>query len=387
MVSQNFMAKKSNLTPSFSYVQKVGIIGAGLMGLEIAALNARNHFSVQIFDSNSAMLRTVRKRLKEELADIEDENQLQEMLDLVETGTLEELADCDLIIEAVVEKFEVKAALYETFKPFLRPNMIFTTNTSTIPIEKLSEVFPLPRNFAGFHFLHPVWNRELVEVIPSTRTSEAVLQRLSDYSLSLEKTPLCVCDCPGFVVNRLLQPYLNEALDFLLKGVSMESIEKAAVNFGMTWGPLRIMDEIGFDTVMNAGKTMLNAYADRVKVSPILLTMVKKKMLGRKAGGGFYLWGKDWRENVHSHDFQPEGFNPAAQEVIDYWKKTDETKYSLNEIGHQLAMAMADEAERILNDDVVSEQGQIDMAAVIGLAFPESKRGPLAWKYREMEKK
>lgn len=381
------MAKKSNSTPSFSHVQKVGIIGAGLMGLEIAALNARNFFSVRIFDSNPAMLKTVRERLAEELADIADESERQERLDLVETATLEELSECDLIIEAVVEKFEVKSKLYEEFKPFLRPNMIFTTNTSTIPIEKLSEVFPLSRNFAGFHFLHPVWNRELVEIIPSSRTSEAVLQRLSDYALSLEKTPLCVSDCPGFVVNRLLQPYLNEALDFLLKGVSMEAIEKAAVSFGMTWGPLRIMDEIGLDTVINAGKTMLNAYSDRVKVSPILLTMVKKKMLGRKAGGGFYLWGNNWRENVHSHDFQPVGFNPAAQEIIDYWKKEEDTKYSSAELGACLAMAMADEAERILNDDVVSEQGQVDMAAVIGLAFPEAKRGPLAWKYREMEKK
>lgn len=372
------MAKKSS-TRSFSSVQNIGIIGAGLMGLEITALNVRNGFPVTIYDSNPAMLQSVQSRLSAELADVPDTLR-QEMLDLVETGTLEDLGDCDLIIEAIVEKIEVKSALYEDFRPYMRPSMIFTTNTSTIPIEKLAAVFPLPKNFAGFHFLHPVWNRELVEMIPSSQTSEGVLQRLSDYAISLEKTPLCVCDCPGFVVNRLLNPYLNEGLKLLLEGIPMETIEKAAVNFGMTWGPLRIMDEIGLDTVMNAGKVLYNAYPDRIDISPVLVYMMKRKLLGRKTGMGFYLWGDDWRKNVHNHRFEPSGFNPAVREIVFSWLKDEPKKLSLQEIGNRLAMAMADEAERILEDDVVSEQGQVDMAAVIGLAFPESKHGPLAWK-------
>lgn len=372
------MVKKSS-THSFSSVQDIGIIGAGQMGLEIAALNARNGFPVTIYDSNPAMLQSVKSRLNEELANV-PETLRQEMLDLVETGTLEELGECDLIIEAIVEKIEAKSALYDDFKPYMRPSMIFTTNTSTIPIEKLAAVFPLPKNFAGFHFLHPVWNRELVEMIPSSQTSEGVLQRLSDYAISLEKTPLCVCDCPGFVVNRLLHPYLNEGLKLLLEGVTMESIEKAAVNFGMTWGPLRIMDEIGLDTVMNAGKVLYNAYPERTEISPVLVYMIKRKLLGRKTGMGFYLWGNNWRKNVHNHHFEPTGFNPTVREIAFNWQKDDPKKYSLQEIGNRLAMAMADEAERILEDDVVSEQGQVDMAAVIGLAFPESKHGPLAWK-------
>jgi len=366
-------------THSFSSVQSIGIIGAGLMGLEIAALNIRNGFPVMIYDVNPAMLQTVQSRLNEELADV-PETLRPELLGLAEIGTLEELGDCDLVIEAIIEKVEIKSELYQTFQQYMRPSMIFVTNTSTIPIEKLASVFPFPKNFAGFHFLHPVWNRELVEMIPSTQTSEGVLQRLSDYAISLEKTPLCVCDCPGFVVNRLLQPYLNEGLKLLLEGVPMESIEKAAVNFGMTWGPLRIMDEIGLDTVMNAGKVLYDAYPDRLELSPILVYMMKRKLLGRKVGQGFYLWGDDWRENVHNHHFEPISFNSAVREIIYSWQDAEPKKYSLQEIGNRLAMAMADEAERILEDDVVSEQGQVDMAAVIGLAFPESKHGPLAWK-------
>ncbi|MDO4630461.1 MAG: 3-hydroxyacyl-CoA dehydrogenase family protein [Planctomycetia bacterium] len=377
------MARKNSATPSFSHVQNIGIIGAGLMGLEIAALNVRNSFPVMIYDSNPEMLKTVRSRLSMELSDIEDEKVRDEMMSLIEIGTLEELGDCDLIIEAIIEKMEVKAELYQSMKPYLRANTIFTTNTSTIPIEKLSKVFPLPKNFAGFHFLHPVWNRELVEIIPSTQTSEGVLQRLSDYAISLEKTPLCVCDCPGFVVNRLLQPYLNEALSLLRIGVPMEQIEKAALQFGMTWGPLRIMDEIGLDTVMHAGKVLYEAYPERIELSPILVYMMKKKLLGRKSGAGFYLWGDDWRENVHNHAYQPGDFNPQVEKIVRDWQEGEPQKLSLAEIGNRLAMAMADEAQRILEDDVVSEQGQIDMAAVIGLAFPESKRGPLAWKARE----
>ncbi|MBP3695565.1 MAG: hypothetical protein J6J31_14150 [Thermoguttaceae bacterium] len=380
------MAKRSALVSSYSRVQSIGILGAGLMGLEIAALNVRNFFPVRIYDSDPAMLATVHSRLAEELADVEDDEVRAEMLSLAEPGTLEELGECDLLIEAIVEKMEVKAELYQTMKPFLRPNAIFTSNTSTIPIEKLSDVFPYPKNFAGLHFLHPVWNRELVEVIPSSKTSELVLQRLSDYAISLEKTPLCVSDCPGFVVNRLLQPYLNEGLNLLLEGVPMEKVEEGALEFGMTWGPLRIMDEIGLDTVMNAGKVLYMAYPERTALSPILVSMMKKKLLGRKRGEGFYLWGENWRENVHTHDFQPSGFNPAVQKLVEKWKAEKPLDISTAEIGNRLAAAMADEAFRILEDDVVSDQGQVDMAAVIGLAFPESKRGPIAWKLYEAER-
>ncbi len=380
------MAKK-NPNTSIAHIQSVGIIGAGLMGLQIAALNARNLFPVRIYDSNPVMLETVWKRLEEELSDVTDDALRQEMLNMVEPAALEDLAECDLIIEAIIEKIELKLQLYQSFKPYMRPTTLFTTNTSTIPIEKLSEIFPVPRNFAGMHFLHPVWNRELVELIPSSKTSEDVLQRLCDYSIALEKTPLCVCDCPGFVVNRLLQPYLNEALFLLREGVSMENIEKAALQFGMTWGPLRIMDEIGLDTVMNAGKVLYMAYPDRIELSPILVYMMKKKLLGRKAGAGFYLWGEQWRENVHNHNYGPKEFNPEVRLIIENWRNPLPGSYSLSEIGDRLATAMADEAQRILDDDVVSEQGQVDMAAVIGLAFPESKRGPLAWKDRDSSRK
>ena len=154
------MVKKSS-THSFSSVQDIGIIGAGQMGLEIAALNARNGFPVTIYDSNPAMLQSVKSRLNEELANV-PETLRQEMLDLVETGTLEELGECDLIIEAIVEKIEAKSALYEDFKPYMRPSMIFTTNTSTIPIEKLAAVFPLPKNFAGFHIINLSKQRKII---------------------------------------------------------------------------------------------------------------------------------------------------------------------------------------------------------------------------------
>ncbi|MBE6426289.1 MAG: hypothetical protein IJD43_15330 [Thermoguttaceae bacterium] len=380
------MAKRNASVPAYSHVQSIGIIGAGLMGLEIAALNVRNYFPTRIYDSDPAMLKTVHARLAKELADVVDDEVRAEMLSLAEPGTLEDLGECDLLIEAIVEKMEVKAELYQTMKPYLRPNAIFTSNTSTIPIEKLADVFPYPKNFAGLHFLHPVWNRELVEVIPSSKTSELVLQRLSDYAISLEKTPLCVSDCPGFVVNRLLQPYLNEGLKLLLEGVSMEKVERGALEFGMTWGPLRIMDEIGLDTVMNAGKVLYLAYPERTTLSPILVSMRKKKLLGRKSGEGFYLWGENWRENVHTHDFQPSGFNPEVQKLVEKWRDPEPLELSTAEIGNRLAAAMADEAIRILEEDVVSDQGQVDMAAVIGLAFPESKRGPIAWKLYEAER-
>lgn len=368
---------------SYTRIQNIGIIGAGLMGVEIAAANVRSGFPVWICDANPAVLETFPQRLAEELALDGDPEAVAQMLAMVTPCPLEELAQCNLLIEAIVENFDVKAALYQDFKPFFRPGMIFATNTSTIPIERLATVFPFPKNFAGLHFLHPVWNRELVEVIPSTQACEMVTQRLCDYVLSLEKTPLCVGDCPGFVVNRLLQPYLNEAMLLLQDGIPMENIEHAAEKFGWEWGPLRIMDEIGIDVIYHCGRVLYSAYPDRVIPSPILVSMMKKKYFGRKSGLGFYDWGENWRETLHDHTAEPVGLSAGAQAVVDAWKNDVPTRMSLPDIAGRLTTAMALEAARIVVDDVVSEQGQVDMAAVIGLGFPETRRGPLAWFAKE----
>lgn len=369
--------------PAIPHIRSVGMVGAGLMGAGIAAVNIRNHYHVWVYDANPRMLETLPDRVRKELND-EDESSVEYLLQFLHPCSLEQLASCDLVMEVIPEVWEAKRDLYATLNTVLPEPSLLVSNTSTIPIERLSQWVTEPRYFAGLHFLHPVRFRELVEVIPSSRTCEQVIQRLCDYVLALEKTPLCVGDCPGFVVNRLLQPYLNEGMLMLQEGVSMELLERSATSFGMAWGPLRVMDEIGLDVVLHSGRVLYEAYPERVRPSPILISMVKKKLLGRKAGKGFYDWGEDWEEHQSDHTFRPRGFCDATQELVDQWMNETLVRYSGKEIAARLATAMAMEGGRIIMDDVVSDQGQIDMAAVIGLGFPEAKRGPLAWFAKEV---
>lgn len=360
---------------TFPKITTVGIVGAGLMGVSIAAANARCGIPVYIYDADDAMLETVPNRVLAELDNIPSEVKRGNFASLVKVCAFEGLKQCDLIIECIVEREDDKRALYEKLENLIAPQVFLLTNTSTIPIERLAAGLKHPRRFAGMHFLHPVRHRELVEVVASTQTDEGVLQRVCDYALYVEKTPLCVADCPGFVINRLLQPYLNEAFNLLHGGVSMPRLEKAATGFGMTWGPLRIMDEIGVDTVFHSGRVMFEAYPNHVTPSPIIISMMKKKLWGKKTGRGFYVWCAD-------ADPENPAFNDDMEAVFALWRHPEKQHYAdfaPEQIAGRLAVAMAVEAARIVQDKVVSGPDEVDMAAVTGLGFPEHHGGPIRW--------
>ncbi len=366
-------------TQTLPQISTVGIVGAGLMGVSIAAANARCGIPVRIYDADEGMLETVPQRVWKELDTIQHEVKRENLASLVKTIPFDGLKKCNLVIECIIEKEDDKKSLYEKLEALLPEDAFLVTNTSTIPIERLAAGLNHPRRFAGMHFLHPVRYRELVEVIASTQTDEGVLQRVCDYALYIEKTPLCVADCPGFVINRLLQPYLNEALNLLIGGVSMERLEAAATKFGMTWGPLRIMDEIGLDTVFHSGRVLFEAYPNQVTPSPIIVSMMKKKLLGRKTGRGFYAW--DTGEEFGMEDAPP-AFNDEMDAVFALWRQPEKQYYAQYagwEIAGRLMTSMAMEAARIVRDEVVSGPDEVDMAAVTGLGFPEKYGGPIRW--------
>ncbi|MDO4549962.1 MAG: 3-hydroxyacyl-CoA dehydrogenase family protein [Planctomycetia bacterium] len=379
---------------NFPRISTVGIVGAGLMGVSIAAANARCGIPVCIYDANTEILRTVPERILQELDNIPNEIKRENFASLVTCGTMKDMKKCALVVECIIERVEEKRELYAKLEKIMSRDAFLVSNTSTIPIEVLSEELRFPHRFAGLHFLHPVRHRELVEVIPSTKTEEGIVQRLCDYALYIEKTPLCVADCPGFVINRLLQPYLNEALKMLQHGVPMNMVEEAACDFGMPWGPLRIMDEIGIDTVFHSGRVLFEAYPEYVTPSPIIISMVKKKLLGKKTGEGFYCWREHetasenglLREN-HLQNKMPV-FNPAAEKIIHSWKTQDSLRFSvssLKELSYRLMTAMAMEAARIVHDEVVTEKDEVDMAAVTGLGFPAHLGGPIKWLAKEIK--
>ena len=187
-----------------------------------------------------------------------------------------------------METLPAKLQLYAQLQRHLGPQTILASNTSTIPLQRLGRGLADASRFCGLHFCHPVQQRPLVEIVCGPQTSDATIAAAVAHARRIDRMPMVVQDGPGFVVNRLLFPYLNEALELLREGVPAESIERAAAEFGMTIGPLRLMDEIGLDTTLQAAWVLGAAFPERVVSSPLLVSLVKAGRLGQKTGAGFF---------------------------------------------------------------------------------------------------
>ncbi len=274
-------------------VRRVGVLGAGLMGSGIATAHARSGIPTTMVDVDDARLASgvnrarevVVSRIKIGRATPED---LARMLGLLSTSTTPEaLADCDLVVEAITEDEAAKTAMYRELGGVLRDDAILASNTSTISITRMARSAPHPGRFVGMHFFHPVDRMELVEVVRGEATEDETVATVVALAKRLRKTPIVVRDGPGFLVNRVLFPYLNEALLLLLEGASMDAIDKAAERFGMPMGPIALVDLVGLDTVAYAGRVLSAAFPDRAVPTPILADLVRAGRLGKKSGAGF----------------------------------------------------------------------------------------------------
>ena len=193
----------------------------------------------------------------------------------------------------MAETVSAKHAVYAAIEPHVQAHTILASNTSTIPIQRLAATLARADRFLGLHFFHPVRRRPLVEIVRGPKTSDASITTAAAFAKGIAKTPIVVDDGPGFLVNRLLVPYLTEALELLLDGASIDDVEHAATEFGMAMGPLRLVDEIGIDTVFQGGRVLWEAFPDRVVASPLLVSMLKAGRLGTKSGAGFFLYSKE----------------------------------------------------------------------------------------------
>ncbi len=357
-------------------VLSVGIIGAGLMGTAIAAANLKAGIPVTLCDVQPAALDAAPGRIAAELAHQASSGMpapAQEVDRLVTvTSDLARLASCGLIIESVVEDLEAKRRLYLDLLPHIQPGALLASNTSTIPIRRLAADLPCADRFCGIHFFHPVRDRSLVEIIRGHATREAALATAAGYVRAIEKMPIVVEDGPGFLVNRLLVPYLNEALEMLLDGASIGAIETAATGFGMAMGPLRVIDEIGLDTTFRAGRVLWEAFPQRVVASPLLVMLIKKGRLGRKTGAGFFAYPSQtsWEG--------PGEEDPDVVQLVATWRRCDR-EFSAAEIVDRLLLPMVIEASRLLEEGKVSDPRAIDLAVLFGLGFPAARGGLLYW--------
>jgi 3-hydroxyacyl-CoA dehydrogenase/enoyl-CoA hydratase/3-hydroxybutyryl-CoA epimerase/3-hydroxyacyl-CoA dehydrogenase/enoyl-CoA hydratase/3-hydroxybutyryl-CoA epimerase/enoyl-CoA isomerase len=356
-------------------IRSVGVIGAGIMGAGIAAANLKRKVPVTITDAaEDALAKGVQTVLEE--AAYNKQTKGPDVKRIVELGPLlniskadAELAACDLIVEAVVENADVKRQIYARLEPKLAAGAILASNTSTIPITRLAEQLERPEQFCGIHFFNPVRQMQLVEVIRGAKTSDQTIVTAVAYAKRIGKMPIVVNDGPGFLVNRLLLPYMNEALELICEGAEIKQIEKAATRFGMPMGPIALYDMVGLDTALYAGRTMWEAFPERTTVSPLLLAMVKAGRLGQKTGSGFF----SYKNRKKRAEPDPE-FTAFAERYVGQQKKFTE-----DELTARLFLPMLLEATRVLQDNIVRDPRDVDFGLIFGLGFPAFKGGLLFW--------
>ncbi|WP_424950158.1 3-hydroxyacyl-CoA dehydrogenase family protein [Deinococcus sp.] len=273
-----------------------GVIGAGQMGAGIAQVAAQSGFEVIVQDIETEFLARGENTTQKSLSRLHEKGKLAEtpadILGRIKfTTELQDLAHCDLVVEAVVENEAVKSELFRTLGQIVKPSGILASNTSSIPITSLASASGRPKQFIGMHFMNPVPLMRLVEVIRGHRTSDETAHIVTETAERMGKTPLTCNDFPGFVSNRILMPMLNEAIGCLMEGVAdreaIDGIMKLGMNHPM--GPLTLADFIGLDTCLSIMEVLHRGLGDdKYRPSPLLRKMVQAGLLGRKSGEGFY---------------------------------------------------------------------------------------------------
>jgi 3-hydroxybutyryl-CoA dehydrogenase len=278
-------------------VHKIGVIGAGTMGNGIAHVFARGWYSVVLCDVEQRFLdrgiADITKNLDREVAKnkISAEDKASALKNIETVTEHARLAECDFIVEAATEKFEIKTEIFRDLARLTRPEVILASNTSSISITKLAALTTRPEKVIGMHFFNPVPVMKLVEVIRGLATSQETYATVRDLAVKLDKTPVEVNDAPGFVSNRVLMPLLNEAMYAVMEGVATAEAVDEVFKLGMAhpMGPLTLADFIGLDVCLDIMRVMQEGLGDpKYRPCPLLIKMVDAGWLGRKSGRGFY---------------------------------------------------------------------------------------------------
>jgi 3-hydroxyacyl-CoA dehydrogenase/enoyl-CoA hydratase/3-hydroxybutyryl-CoA epimerase/3-hydroxyacyl-CoA dehydrogenase/enoyl-CoA hydratase/3-hydroxybutyryl-CoA epimerase/enoyl-CoA isomerase len=355
-------------------VNLAGVVGAGIMGSGIAGALVRRGIPTMMLDSApaavekgvGAITRVIQSRI--EIGRATPADMVNALARLSTSLTPSALADRDVVIEAIVENEPAKVKLFGELQKIVPPAAILASNTSTISITRMAQSVANPANFAGMHFFNPVDRMQLVEVIRGAKTSDQTIVTLVALAKKIGKTPIVVRDCPGFLVNRILFPYMNEAMLMLEEGASPRDIDKAATVFGMPMGPITLNDVVGIDTSHYAGQVIATAFPDRVKHPRILGELVAAGRLGQKTGAGFFSYAKGTR-----------GVDDPALETVLAKCRTGRRSVGMEEITDRLFLPMVTEASRVLMEGIVRDPGEVDMGLILGIGFPPFRGGLLRW--------
>ncbi len=285
------------------------------------------------------------------------------------TGTTEwsGFSRVDIAIEAVVENLNVKRQVLAEFEGLAKPDAIFATNTSTIPITQIAAQAKRPENVVGMHFFNPVDKMPLVEVIRGEKTSDLAMATTAALARKMGKTVVYVNDGPGFVVNRILGPYMNESGFLLEEGNTIESLDKAMVDFGMPMGPMALLDEVGIDVAAKVAGILSEAFGERMDKSTVVEKLYADGRHGKKNRKGLYLYDDDGkRKGPDSSVYKVLGVrnpHPADEKAV----------------VERMILAMINEASLILDEKIAGSAGELDLAMIMGTGFPPFRGGLLRY--------
>jgi len=374
------------------YIFKAGVVGAGFMGAEIAQVITYAGLPVVIKDIDQKMLDKAMETMRDIYQRRVDKGKMspttmQEKMDLViPTLSYDEFADVDIVIEAVPEVMKIKQQVFAELDEVCPPETIFASNTSALSIQEMGAATSRPHKVIGMHFFSPAHIMKLVEVIPSLETDQETIDDVVRFSEELRKIPVVVKECPGFLVNRLLMPYLNEAVLCLQEGAATAAkIDEAMTDFGWPMGPFTLMDMIGIDICYDVGKYLFSKYGDRMTPAILFEKLHQSGRHGEKAGAGFYGYGEETDQ-------------PGKQmikELQESGQIATGTEFSVD----RLMMSMVNEAAMCLEEDIANVN-DVDMACIAGLGMMvgDQRMGPLEYadevgldvvvqKLEELEKK
>jgi 3-hydroxyacyl-CoA dehydrogenase/enoyl-CoA hydratase/3-hydroxybutyryl-CoA epimerase len=352
-------------------VHRIGVIGSGFMGAGIAGTAALvAGVDVRMKDADLARVGRGVKAATDILAERLKRRRLstwefarQKAL-LSGTGTYAGFGRVEIVIEAVFEELGVKRQVIAEVEANVAPTTIIGTNTSTIPIQDIAAAAQHPERVLGMHFFSPVEKMPLLEVIPTDRTSVDAVVTAVQFGRRMGKTVIVVADSPGFWVNRILSPYLNEAGFLLEEGMPIETLDAIMVRWGFPVGPAALLDEVGLDVAEKAGKVMHGAFGARLAPSRVIGVMRADDRLGRKNGRGFYFYKDGHKSGADGSVFQLLGARPQGE--VDEARAQD-----------RLVLAMLNEAALAMSEGVVRTPRDADVGAIFGIGYPPFRGGPL----------
>jgi len=353
-------------------VRSAAVLGAGVMGGGIAQLYAEKGIPARMKDLNAQALalgvqaagKIFQKQMQRRR--INKRQYLQKLNLIAPVVDYSGFKSVDVVVEAIVENIDIKKKVFSELENNVSDDCVVASNTSSLSISKMQTAFKKPERFVGMHFFNPVAKMPLIEVIRGEKSSDEAVSTIFQFSKQLGKTPIVVKDAPGFLVNRLLLPYLNEATYLLADGVPIGDIDRVLLDFGMPMGPMELIDEVGVDVGDKVSHILYDAFGARMLPSPMNSKVVAAQRLGKKNGKGIYVYeGREKR--LDSEIYSILGVTPKSGAVAN------------EEILERCILPMINEASRCLEEGIVASASEVDLGMIMGTGFPPFRGGLLRY--------